>query len=173
VLKEDAGIAYRASVIVDDKGVIRAYHVNIPRWSRSPRECCGRPGAAVASCRRRLEEGEVRRVSFVTSREGRRTPRGAPAPGRRPKWRQSRGPHENDMTRSVIEAPPGGLLAAPGRAHARQSDCEHCAEYRGWAASWPPTRPMPTCAGKIRRTAAASSASSAPLARRRRRPAVR
>lgn len=38
VLKEDAGIAYRASVIVDDKGVIRAYHVNDTSVGRSPRE---------------------------------------------------------------------------------------------------------------------------------------
>jgi alkyl hydroperoxide reductase subunit AhpC len=38
VLKEDAGIAYRASVIVDDKGIIRAYHVNDTSVGRSPRE---------------------------------------------------------------------------------------------------------------------------------------
>ena len=38
VLKEDAGIAYRASVIVDDKGIIRAYHVNDTAVGRSPRE---------------------------------------------------------------------------------------------------------------------------------------
>jgi peroxiredoxin (alkyl hydroperoxide reductase subunit C) len=38
VLKEDAGIAYRASVVVDDKGVIRAYHVNDTSVGRSPRE---------------------------------------------------------------------------------------------------------------------------------------
>jgi peroxiredoxin (alkyl hydroperoxide reductase subunit C) len=38
VLKEDAGIAYRASVIVDDKGVIRAYHVNDTAVGRSPKE---------------------------------------------------------------------------------------------------------------------------------------
>jgi len=36
VLKEDAGIAYRASVIVDDKGVIRAYHVNDTAVGRRP-----------------------------------------------------------------------------------------------------------------------------------------
>jgi peroxiredoxin (alkyl hydroperoxide reductase subunit C) len=38
VLKEDAGIAYRASVIVDDQGIIRAYHVNDTTVGRSPRE---------------------------------------------------------------------------------------------------------------------------------------
>jgi peroxiredoxin (alkyl hydroperoxide reductase subunit C) len=38
VLKEDAGVAHRASVIVDDKGVIRAYHVNDTSVGRSPRE---------------------------------------------------------------------------------------------------------------------------------------
>ena len=38
VLKEDAGIAYRASVIVDDKGVIRTYHVNDTAVGRSPKE---------------------------------------------------------------------------------------------------------------------------------------
>jgi alkyl hydroperoxide reductase subunit AhpC len=38
VLKEDAGVAYRASVIVDDKGIIRAYHVNDTSVGRSPRE---------------------------------------------------------------------------------------------------------------------------------------
>jgi peroxiredoxin (alkyl hydroperoxide reductase subunit C) len=38
VLKEEAGIAYRASVIVDDKGVIRAYHVNDTSVGRSPKE---------------------------------------------------------------------------------------------------------------------------------------
>jgi alkyl hydroperoxide reductase subunit AhpC len=37
-LKEEAGIAYRASVIVDDKGVIRAYHVNDTAVGRSPKE---------------------------------------------------------------------------------------------------------------------------------------
>ena len=38
VLKEDAGVAYRASVIVDDKGIIRAYHVNDTAVGRSPKE---------------------------------------------------------------------------------------------------------------------------------------
>ena len=38
VLKEDAGVAYRASVIVDDKGLIRAYHVNDTAVGRSPKE---------------------------------------------------------------------------------------------------------------------------------------
>ena len=38
VLEEDAGVAYRASVIVDDKGVIRAYHVNDTAVGRSPKE---------------------------------------------------------------------------------------------------------------------------------------
>jgi len=38
VLKEEAGIAYRASVVVDDKGVIRAYHVSDTQVGRSPRE---------------------------------------------------------------------------------------------------------------------------------------
>jgi peroxiredoxin (alkyl hydroperoxide reductase subunit C) len=38
VLKKDAGVAYRASVIVDDKGIIRAYHVNDTSVGRSPRE---------------------------------------------------------------------------------------------------------------------------------------
>lgn len=38
VLKEEAGIAYRASVIVDDTGVIRAYHVNDTTVGRSPQE---------------------------------------------------------------------------------------------------------------------------------------
>ena len=38
VLKEDAGIAYRASVIVDDTGVIRAYDVNDTTVGRSPQE---------------------------------------------------------------------------------------------------------------------------------------
>ena len=38
VLKEDAGVAYRASVIVDDKGIVRAYHVNDTEVGRSPGE---------------------------------------------------------------------------------------------------------------------------------------
>ena len=38
VLKEDAGIALRATVIVDDKGVIRSYSVNDTEVGRSPAE---------------------------------------------------------------------------------------------------------------------------------------
>lgn len=38
VLKEDAGIALRATVIVDDKGVIRSYAVNDTQVGRSPAE---------------------------------------------------------------------------------------------------------------------------------------
>jgi peroxiredoxin (alkyl hydroperoxide reductase subunit C) len=38
VLEEDQGIAYRASVIVDDEGIVRAYHVNDMQVGRSPRE---------------------------------------------------------------------------------------------------------------------------------------
>jgi len=38
VLKEDAGIAYRATVLVDDKGVIRSYCVNDTEVGRSPAE---------------------------------------------------------------------------------------------------------------------------------------
>ena len=38
VLKEDAGVAFRASVIVDDQGIIRAYHVNDTSVGRSTRE---------------------------------------------------------------------------------------------------------------------------------------
>jgi alkyl hydroperoxide reductase subunit AhpC len=38
VLKEDAGIAYRASVVLDDKGVIRAHYVNDVQVGRSPAE---------------------------------------------------------------------------------------------------------------------------------------
>jgi peroxiredoxin (alkyl hydroperoxide reductase subunit C) len=38
VLKEDAGIAYRATVIVDDKGVIRSVAVNDLSAGRSPQE---------------------------------------------------------------------------------------------------------------------------------------
>jgi alkyl hydroperoxide reductase subunit AhpC len=38
VLKEDAGIAFRATVIVDDKGVIRSVALNDLSAGRSPRE---------------------------------------------------------------------------------------------------------------------------------------
>jgi len=38
VLKEDAGIAFRATVIVDDKGVIRSVNVNDTQVGRSPHE---------------------------------------------------------------------------------------------------------------------------------------
>lgn len=38
VLKEDEGVAYRATVIVDDKGVIRSYQVNDKPVGRSPSE---------------------------------------------------------------------------------------------------------------------------------------
>jgi peroxiredoxin (alkyl hydroperoxide reductase subunit C) len=38
VLEEDAGIAYRASVVIDDKGIVRAYHVNDTQVGRSPKE---------------------------------------------------------------------------------------------------------------------------------------
>jgi alkyl hydroperoxide reductase subunit AhpC len=38
VLKEDQGIAFRATVVVDDKGVIRAYSVNDLSVGRSPAE---------------------------------------------------------------------------------------------------------------------------------------
>jgi peroxiredoxin (alkyl hydroperoxide reductase subunit C) len=38
VLKEDQGIAYRASVVIDDKGVIRAFSVNDLSVGRSPGE---------------------------------------------------------------------------------------------------------------------------------------
>jgi peroxiredoxin (alkyl hydroperoxide reductase subunit C) len=38
VLKEDAGIAYRATVLIDDKGVIRSYCVNDTEVGRSPSE---------------------------------------------------------------------------------------------------------------------------------------
>ena len=38
VLKEDAGIAFRATVIVDDKGIIRSYSVNDTEVGRSPAE---------------------------------------------------------------------------------------------------------------------------------------
>jgi peroxiredoxin (alkyl hydroperoxide reductase subunit C) len=38
VLKEDEGIAYRATVIVDDRGIIRALSVNDTSAGRSPRE---------------------------------------------------------------------------------------------------------------------------------------
>jgi alkyl hydroperoxide reductase subunit AhpC len=38
VLKEDAGIAYRATVIVDDKGIVRSVTVNDLSVGRSPSE---------------------------------------------------------------------------------------------------------------------------------------
>ena len=38
VLKEDAGIAYRATVVVDDKGIVRSYCVNDTEVGRSPAE---------------------------------------------------------------------------------------------------------------------------------------
>jgi peroxiredoxin (alkyl hydroperoxide reductase subunit C) len=38
VLKEDAGIAFRATVIVDDKGIIRSVNVNDTQVGRSPHE---------------------------------------------------------------------------------------------------------------------------------------
>jgi peroxiredoxin (alkyl hydroperoxide reductase subunit C) len=38
VLKEDAGIAYRASVVIDDKGITRAHYVNDVQVGRSPAE---------------------------------------------------------------------------------------------------------------------------------------
>jgi alkyl hydroperoxide reductase subunit AhpC len=38
VLKEDAGVAYRATVVVDDKGVIRSMTVNDLSAGRSPKE---------------------------------------------------------------------------------------------------------------------------------------
>jgi alkyl hydroperoxide reductase subunit AhpC len=38
VLKEDMGVAFRATVIVDDKGIVRAMSVNDLSVGRSPRE---------------------------------------------------------------------------------------------------------------------------------------
>ncbi|MCA9664932.1 MAG: peroxiredoxin [Myxococcales bacterium] len=38
VLKEDAGIAYRATVVVDDKGIVRSVAVNDTAVGRSPNE---------------------------------------------------------------------------------------------------------------------------------------
>lgn len=38
VLKEDAGIAYRGTVIVDDKGVVRAISINDTEVGRNPSE---------------------------------------------------------------------------------------------------------------------------------------
>lgn len=38
VLKEDQGVAYRATVVVDDKGIIRSVAVNDLSVGRSPRE---------------------------------------------------------------------------------------------------------------------------------------
>lgn len=38
VLKEDAGVAYRATVIVDDRGIVRSLSVNDTEVGRSPAE---------------------------------------------------------------------------------------------------------------------------------------
>ena len=38
VLKEDLGVGYRATIIIDDKGVIRSYSVNDLSVGRSPKE---------------------------------------------------------------------------------------------------------------------------------------
>jgi len=38
VLKEDEGIAYRATVVVDDKGVVRSVSINDTSVGRSPKE---------------------------------------------------------------------------------------------------------------------------------------
>jgi peroxiredoxin (alkyl hydroperoxide reductase subunit C) len=38
VLKEDQGVAYRATVVVDDKGIVRAVSVNDLSVGRSPGE---------------------------------------------------------------------------------------------------------------------------------------
>ena len=38
VLKEDEGVAYRATVIVDDRGIVRSVAVNDLSVGRSPRE---------------------------------------------------------------------------------------------------------------------------------------
>jgi len=38
VLKHDLGATFRASVIVDDKGVVRAHHCNDLQVGRSPKE---------------------------------------------------------------------------------------------------------------------------------------
>ncbi len=38
VLKKDEGIAYRATVIVDDEGIVRSYSVNDLSLGRSPKE---------------------------------------------------------------------------------------------------------------------------------------
>jgi alkyl hydroperoxide reductase subunit AhpC len=38
VLKDDAGIAFRATVVVDDKGIVRSYSVNDLSAGRSPSE---------------------------------------------------------------------------------------------------------------------------------------
>jgi len=38
VLKEDEGIAYRATVVVDDKGIVRSVSVNDTQVGRSPKE---------------------------------------------------------------------------------------------------------------------------------------
>jgi alkyl hydroperoxide reductase subunit AhpC len=38
VLREQSGIAYRASIVIDDAGSVRAYHVNDVKVGRSPAE---------------------------------------------------------------------------------------------------------------------------------------
>lgn len=38
VLKKDQGVAYRATVVVDDKGIVRSYSVNDLSLGRSPKE---------------------------------------------------------------------------------------------------------------------------------------
>ena len=38
VLKEDAGIAFRATVVIDDKGVVRSWNVNDLSAGRNPGE---------------------------------------------------------------------------------------------------------------------------------------
>ena len=50
VLKEDQGIAYRATVVVDDKGSHPRLPVNDPPWAAAPRRCSApsRPCRAAA-----------------------------------------------------------------------------------------------------------------------------
>jgi alkyl hydroperoxide reductase subunit AhpC len=38
VLKEEAGVAYRASIVMDDQNTVRAHHVNDITVARSPTE---------------------------------------------------------------------------------------------------------------------------------------
>ncbi len=38
MLKEDEGVAYRATVVVDDKGIVRSLAINDLSVGRSPRE---------------------------------------------------------------------------------------------------------------------------------------